>query len=142
MKELKKEDGNVREDLFEKAGIKFKETFDDAEEKRKKLIAKGKEAKSLKETAYDSLYCMMSALQSRVNRKIELKWDSNSIKQFNEKFDKLIKIISDELDCCCRDQIASCIDKNNSSKLFKHTVGTRITNQDFFRKLKSFVGQH
>lgn len=91
------------------------------------------------------LYCKMSALKARVKRRREQMWQRNTQTYFCNQFEKLTSIISDCLDCSCRDQVlkgilggvkkrkAQCLDK------IQCKATTKITKKDFKEGLAKFI---
>ena len=62
----------------------------------------------------------MSALKSRVKRKQEQMFQRQSVNEFNHRFKKLAKLITDELNCTCRDNIMSNLKEDAAAQPCQH----------------------
>ena len=96
----------------------------------------------MSETEYKRLYSKMSALKSRVKRKREAMWQKQSLSDFNTKFDSLAKIIFEEIDFNCRDEIMLGLAQKKARvrrAADPHVDGTKVTKTDFIKKLKEFM---
>ena len=97
---------------------------------------------TMSETEYKRLYSKMSALKSRVKRKREAMWQKQSLSDFNTKFDSLAKIIFEEIDINCRDEIMLGLAQKKARvrrAADPHVDGTKVTKTDFIKKLKEFM---